>query len=156
MQVFVKSLTEETATFLAQPDEQIIALKKRISARQGVNFKVMNLFFEGTSMDDQTTLEDSGIENLSTIHASLALMGGKKKKKRKTYTTKKKNKHRHKTVKLHTLQYYSIDEENNTVSRLRKFSPEYGPGTWLAKHQDRHHCGKSGRCFRNDEEIEQN
>lgn len=81
----------------------------------------------------------------------LSLDGGKKKKKRKNYTTPKKNKHRHKSVKLHALKYYSI--ENGVVMRLRKASPNFGPGIWLAKHADRYHCGKSGKCFRieNDE-----
>ena len=93
-------------------------------------------------------MEENGIRDLSSLDVAITLKGGKKKKKRKTYKTKKKNKHRHKTVKMHTLQYYSVDEKNNTVQRLRKYSPEFGPGTWLAKHKDRYHCGKSGACFK--------
>ena len=43
------------------------------------------------------------------------LDGGKKKKKKKPHTTKKKTKHRHVTVKLATLKYYSVDAKG-TVS----------------------------------------
>ena len=103
MQIFVKSLDSETETYLATAEEQIMELKKRIAGRSGLNVEIMSLFFEGTSLEDETTLLENGIENLCTVHASLSLLGGKKKKKRKTYTSKKKNKHRHKTVKLHTL-----------------------------------------------------
>ena len=64
----------------------------------------MSLLYEGKTLDNENTFEETGVENLSTIHLVLALNGGGgKKKKRKTYTNVKKNKHRHKNVELRTL-----------------------------------------------------
>ena len=68
----------------------------------------MNLIYEGKTLDNDNTLEECGVDNLSTIHLVLSLAGGKKKKKRKAYTTPKKNKHRHKNVSLSTLVYYAL------------------------------------------------
>jgi small subunit ribosomal protein S27Ae len=45
----------------------------------------------------------------STVYMTAGLDGGKKKKKKRAYTTKKKTKHKHVSVKLATLKYYSVD-----------------------------------------------
>jgi len=74
------------------------------------------------------------------VYVSLALDGGKKKKKRKVPTTKKKNKHKHQSVKLLTLKYYSVDN-NSKITYQRKICPNCGPGYAMAKHFDRHYCG---------------
>jgi len=69
------------------------------------------------------------------------LDGGKKKKKKKAYTTKKKNKHKHQNVKLALLKYYMIDAAGK-ITYQRKVCPECGAGYFMAKHYDRHYCGK--------------
>ena len=43
----------------------------------------MRLIFEGHNLENDNTLEDAGISDLSTIELVLSLKGGKKKKKRK-------------------------------------------------------------------------
>lgn len=71
----------------------------------------------------------------------MRLRGGKKKKK-KSYKTPKKNPHKKKPVKLACLKYYSVDPKTNTVTRLRKECPHCGPGTYMANHFGRLHCGR--------------
>ncbi len=52
----------------------------------------------------------------STVYLTVGLDGGKKKKKKKVYTSKKKNKHKHSSIKLATLKYYSVDKDNKITS----------------------------------------
>mmetsp|Transcript_3555 Transcript_3555/g.10967 ORF Transcript_3555/g.10967 Transcript_3555/m.10967 type:complete len:81 (+) Transcript_3555:129-371(+) len=49
------------------------------------------------------------LEEDATVYMTAGLDGGKKKKKKKPHTTKKKTKHRHVTVPLATLKFYSVD-----------------------------------------------
>ena len=68
-------------------------------------------------------------------------MGGKKKKK--TYATPKKNKHRHKSKKLHTLSYYTINDDGS-VERVKKLCEQStckGKGIFMASHKNRYYCG---------------
>ena len=74
----------------------------------------------------------------------LFLRGGGKKRKKKNYTKPKKIKHIRKKIKLKVLAYYAISE--TSVLKLRKESPE-SPGCFLAEHQDRLTCGKTGITF---------
>jgi len=116
----------------------------------------MNLIFEGSTLDNENTLEEAGVKSLSTLHLVLSLEGGKKKKKRKVYVSKKKNKHRHKSVKLHTLKFYSLKDDK--VVRLRKVctkSPRCGPGTFMAKHVNRFYCGKCHFTYKLDDKKEE-
>jgi small subunit ribosomal protein S27Ae len=112
----------------------------------------MRLICGGRSLDNENTLEEAGVEDLSTIELVLSLNGGKKKKKRKQPTTAKKNKHRHKNVSLRTLVYYSLND--GAVVRNRRYCPNdiCGPGIRLARHKDRYHCGKCGKTLRVDAE----
>ena len=75
---------------------------------------------------------------------ALFLRGGGKKRKKKNYTKPKKIKHIRKKIKLKVLAYYAISE--TSVLKLRKESPE-SPGCFLAEHQDRLTCGKTGITF---------
>ena len=43
----------------------------------------MRLVYEGHNLENNRTLNESGVEDLSTLHLVLNLDGGKKKKKRK-------------------------------------------------------------------------
>mgnify|MGYP000105795303 CR=1 FL=1 len=56
---------------------------------------------------------------------------------------------RHKTTKLAVLQFYKVDGDNK-IRRLRRECPseECGPGVFMARHEDRHYCGKCGSTFR--------
>jgi small subunit ribosomal protein S27Ae len=75
---------------------------------------------------------------------ALFLRGGGKKRKKKNYTKPKKIKHVRKKVKLRVLSYYSVSQ--TSILKLRKESPE-SPGCFLAEHEDRLTCGKTGITF---------
>ncbi|KAM9181114.1 ubiquitin-ribosomal protein eS31 fusion protein-like [Dugong dugon] len=76
----------------------------------------------------------------STLQPLLRIRGGAEKNK-KSYTTPRKNKK--KKVKLAVLKYYKVDENGN-ISCLHWECPsnECGAGIFMARHLDRHYCGK--------------
>lgn len=92
---------------------------------------------------DDLTLADFGVEELSTIHLDLRLLGGGKKRKKKVYTTPKKIKHKRKKVKLSVLKYYKVDDDDK-ITRLRSecSAVSCGGGVFMAKHKDRLYCGR--------------
>lgn len=87
-----------------------------------------------------------------TYYLSLKLLGGKKKKKKKSYTTKKKTKHRHVATKLGALNFYKVDGAGK-VTYSQKTCPKCGPGIFMAKHYDRHYCGKCHLTLKIDPET---
>ena len=82
----------------------------------------------------------------STVDMQLGLEGGSKKKKKKAHTTPKKKKHVHKKTKLATLKYYKIDPSGK-VDKLKLECSGCGPGTFMAEHKNRYHCGKCGTAY---------
>ena len=76
----------------------------------------------------------------------MELLGGAKKKKKKAFTTPKKKPHKHKNRKLNTLKFYKVDASGK-VDKLKFECDNCGPGTFMAEHQNRYHCGKCGRAF---------
>lgn len=72
-----------------------------------------------------------------------SLLGGGKKRKKKTYTGPKKQKHVRKKSKLAVLKLYKIGDNNEIIrQRIECTSPSCGGGIFMAKHKDRHYCGK--------------
>ncbi|KAI6220839.1 Ubiquitin-like domain-containing protein [Aphelenchoides fujianensis] len=65
------------------------------------------------------------------------------KRKKKVYTTPKKIKHKRKKVKLSTLKFYKIDDDDN-ITRLRSEcnAVSCGGGVFMAKHKNRLYCGR--------------
>ena len=98
------------------------------------------LFWGGRVLKGELTIGDYGIAEQSTLEALDALLGGKKKKKKKAYSTPKKKAHKKKKVKLAVLNLYKVDK-NSKVSRTRRVCEKCGPGTFMAKHANRHYCG---------------
>ena len=82
----------------------------------------------------------------STLDVMMELLGGAKKKKKKAFTTPKKKAHKHKKVKLATLKYYKVDSTGK-VDKNKFECNNCGPGTFMAEHKNRYHCGKCGRAF---------
>ena len=99
------------------------------------------LFWGGRALRSDMTIGEYGISEYSTLEALDALLGGKKKKKKKAYTTPKKKAHKKKKVKLAVLNLYRTDK-NEKVNRTRRVCDKCGPGTFMAKHANRHYCGK--------------
>merc|ERR1711904_297761 len=80
-------------------------------------------------------------ENIFSIYTNLfvlSLCGGGKKKK-KTFSKPLKNKHLHRRIKLRMSSYFEVSS-NYVRSRL-KHCPQCGPGTYMASHTNRMHCG---------------
>lgn len=69
------------------------------------------------------------------------LRGGGKKRKKKTYTKPKKIKHVKKKMKLKILTYYEV--KDGKIKIKKKKSPQ-AQGCYMAEHQDRLTCGKTG------------
>ncbi|OMJ68263.1 hypothetical protein SteCoe_34345 [Stentor coeruleus] len=100
-----------------------------------------NLFWGGRALREEMTISECGISEYSTLEALDELLGGKKKKKKKAYTTPKKKAHKKKKVKLAVLNLYKVDKSSK-VTRTRRVCEKCGPGTFMAKHANRHYCGK--------------
>lgn len=76
MQIFVKNLSGKTTTIEVEPSFTVLQLKGLISDKEGISVSDQRLIFEGKALDDQRTLDDHGIVDMSTIHLVLRLQGG--------------------------------------------------------------------------------
>jgi len=146
MNIFVKTLSNETTSIQVDPSVSIFGLKNIICERDGIDVDLQKLVYSGICLDNEKTLLEYEIPNEATLHLSLGLLGGKKGKK-KVYSTKKKNKHKHHNVKLAVLKFYNIDAGGH-ITPARKMCPTCGVGIFMAKHFDRLYCGKCGTTFK--------
>ena len=67
MQVFVKTLTEETITLDVEPTDTIESIKSKIQNEMGVPLSQQRLIFDGQQLEDGHTLDDYKIQNNSTL-----------------------------------------------------------------------------------------
>jgi small subunit ribosomal protein S27Ae len=95
----------------------------------------------GRGLRGELSLADYGVYEGVYLHALDMLLGGAKKKKKRVYTTPKKKHHKKKKVKLAALNIYKVDR-GDKVTRIKKVCARCGEGTFMAKHFDRHYCGK--------------
>ncbi|KAI1720606.1 ribosomal protein s27a domain-containing protein [Ditylenchus destructor] len=144
MQIFVKTLGGSTLVLDASPSDTVGFQKEKIQCEEGIPSNVQRLLYAGKQLDDDDlTLEECEIIGDSTLHLDLRLLGGGKKRKKKTYTGPKKQKHVRKKQKLAVLKLYKIGDNNEiTRQRIECTSPSCGGGIFMAKHPDRHYCGK--------------
>lgn len=141
MQIFVKTLTSRTMVLDVDPSWNVSQVKEAIYNNEGIDASMQKLHHSGSMLEDSETLAGLDIQPESTFYLTLALAGGKKKKK--AYTTKKKNKHKHKSTKLATLTLYSVDGNGKIVRNRKQCNqPTCGPGVFMARHFDRHYCGR--------------
>eukprot|EP01017_Pseudomicrothorax_dubius_P031492 TRINITY_DN402_c0_g2_i1.p1 TRINITY_DN402_c0_g2~~TRINITY_DN402_c0_g2_i1.p1 ORF type:complete len:184 (-),score=75.82 TRINITY_DN402_c0_g2_i1:153-704(-) len=149
MQVFVKTLSQRTEALDVAADWTVEQVKEAIFKVSGVDPAMQKLNFSGRMLENGQTLADVQISNESTLYLSLALLGGKKKKK--VFTTKKKIKHKHKNIKLNVLNLYSIDGQKKIIRNRKQCpNPICGPGVFMARHFDRHYCGRCGEMIKVD------
>ncbi|CAK5032487.1 unnamed protein product [Meloidogyne enterolobii] len=143
MQLFVKTLEGKTLIFDVDASDTVEHVKSKIQNLENTPVEEQRLICAGVQFQDGNTLADYKLEEHSTVHLSLSLLGGGKKRKKKQYTGPKKQKHVRKKVKLAVLKLYKIDDNGQIQrQRIECNSATCGAGIFMAKHKDRHYCGK--------------
>ena len=136
MQIFIKGQNiEQSITVDSNATFEMI--REEICAQTLLSSNII------LSHNGQILSELSNVTENDNIYVTEPVLAGGAKHKKKVYTTKKKNKHRHIKEKLATLRYYSVDGSGKVV-RNRKECPHCGRGFFMAKHMDRHYCGRCG------------
>ncbi|CAJ0579322.1 unnamed protein product, partial [Mesorhabditis spiculigera] len=133
--IFVRTVEGATLTVSTEADDTVGTLKLRLAESQGIPAEGQRIISNGCQLED-----DEGLNEESTYHLSLRLLGGAKKRKKKVYTTPKKNKHKRKKVKLAVLKFYEVTGDG--IKRLRKECQNCGGGVFMAAHNNRHTCGR--------------
>ena len=111
------------------------------------DYSVDRLMAGTALLDDELTVDESGLALEQVVTALIDLEGGKRKRKKKDYKGRpKKIKHKHITKSKAALEYYHV-EESGKIKKLKMESPHCEPGTYMADHRDRHVCGKTGHTF---------
>ena len=138
MQIFINSLDGTVQRFNVESDTTVGEIKKSLGVEESI------ISFGPKILDsDVATLESLEIPDEATLHVDFRLLGGGKKRKKKVYSTPKKPKHKRKKVKLAVLKYYKISDDGNIDrQRVECTSASCGGGVFMAKHPDRHYCGK--------------
>jgi hypothetical protein len=75
-QVFIKTLQNQTITVYIEPSSTVLALKRKICAKEGLPVEEQRLICSGKQLEDDRTLEDYNVIHQSTIHLVLRLRGG--------------------------------------------------------------------------------
>jgi small subunit ribosomal protein S27Ae len=132
MLIYVESLGS-TQALEVTPDTTISALCELAGCD--------SLQWAGRGLRGEASLCDYGVYNGVYLHALDMLLGGAKKKKKRVFTTPKKKAHKKKKVKLAVLNIYKVDK-GDKVTRIKKVCARCGEGTFMAKHFNRHYCGK--------------
>ncbi|KAF3939188.1 hypothetical protein ABW19_dt0201851 [Dactylella cylindrospora] len=74
--IFVKTLSGRTITIFVTLHETIDHIKQRIAEKEDIPPEEQRLVYAGKQLDDDFTLHDYGIRQLSTIHLALRILGG--------------------------------------------------------------------------------
>ena len=145
MQIFVKTLTGATLALSVDENDTINTIKRKINEKEGIPTESIVLIQGLSQLEDDMTAADYELKNEATITMTLRLCGGKKKEKKKVFTKPKKIPHKHENIRMRVLSYFEVDK-NGKIEKLKQESPEQA-GCYLADHQDRMHCGKTGYMF---------
>merc|ERR1712070_989464 len=134
-----------TQTLYVEDACLVADLKEQISQKMSLQGQDFMVQYGIQTLDEETFLEDAGIQDEGEVSVHFALDGGKKKRKKKPHTTPKKIPHKHLKRPKALLAYFSVDQ-NNKVRRLKQESPN-AAGAYMADHQDRYTCGRTGTMY---------
>jgi len=76
MQIFIKTLTGKSITLDVAPEETIMNVKQKILQKEGLPVNEQRLVFGGKQLADDTSVQDSGLQENSTAHIIMKLKGG--------------------------------------------------------------------------------
>mmetsp|Transcript_8475 Transcript_8475/g.20924 ORF Transcript_8475/g.20924 Transcript_8475/m.20924 type:complete len:80 (-) Transcript_8475:2299-2538(-) len=76
MQIFIKTLTGRKQAMNFEPDNQVIAVKRSLQEKEGIQVDQIRLIHSGKQLADDKTLESYNISAGATIHMVLQLRGG--------------------------------------------------------------------------------
>ncbi|KAG7664952.1 uncharacterized protein J8A68_001538 [[Candida] subhashii] len=76
MQVKVKTLTGRDILVDIEPTDKIIRIKEMMEEKEGISPAQQRLIFNGSQLDDDKTVQESGISAGASLHLVLTLRGG--------------------------------------------------------------------------------
>ncbi|KAI5970417.1 hypothetical protein CANMA_000580 [Candida margitis] len=76
MQVKVKTLTGRDIPVDIEPQDKIIRIKEMMEEKEGISPAQQRLIFNGSQLDDDKTVQESGIQAGASLHLVLTLRGG--------------------------------------------------------------------------------
>jgi small subunit ribosomal protein S27Ae len=140
MHIFVQTITGRRCQMQVENTTQIDLISKEVEVLMGVPSSEQKLIFNGKRLASGSILSDYEINENSNIYLVVALEGGAKGKKKKKDLKKGKKSHKKRKVKMAILKYYKVD--GGKIVRLRQMCKVCPPGTFLAEHENRLHCGR--------------
>lgn len=76
MQVKVKTLTGRAILVDVEPTDRIFRIKEMVAEKEGLTPNQQRLIFNGSQLDDDKSMAESGIAAGATLHLVLTLRGG--------------------------------------------------------------------------------
>lgn len=76
MQVKVKTLTGRDIPVDVEATDKIMHIKEMMEEKEGIPPSQQRLIFNGSSLNDESSVEESGIKAGSSLHLVLTLRGG--------------------------------------------------------------------------------
>lgn len=76
MQVKVKTLTGRDIPVDIEPQDKIIRIKEMMEEKEGISPAQQRLIFNGSQLDDDKTVQESGVQAGASLHLVLTLRGG--------------------------------------------------------------------------------
>ncbi|CAI5758675.1 unnamed protein product [Candida verbasci] len=76
MQVKVKTLTGRDIAVDIEPQDKVFTIKEMMEEKEGISPAQQRLIFNGSQLDDDKSVQGSGIQAGASLHLVLTLRGG--------------------------------------------------------------------------------